>query len=241
MYNFYDLNQEKLRNWNKCKFVFNGQCENCKKANQLFFSRCRSKKCIKCLENKLFKNIKKTKILTSSLYVKARSEAKRKKEKTFKCNAPCNTCGERGKRFYTSQNVNRCVKCTTKTQYQRVKSSQTKKIASIARSRVSTMVKKLTGSSKNYKIGTFENIFGCTEPCLLKWLESKFTHKMTWENYGSYWHVDHIIPISSFDLTDSKQCKQANHWTNLQPLEASANLAKSNTMTKPQMSLMLNL
>jgi 5-methylcytosine-specific restriction endonuclease McrA len=88
---------------------------------------------------------------------------------------------------------------------------------------------------------SYLDIFGCNRNHLIAHFESKFTPKMTWENHGSYWHVDHIIPISSFDLTDPKQCKQANHWTNLQPLEAAANLAKSNTITKPQMSLMLNL
>ena len=48
---------------------------------------------------------------------------------------------------------------------------------------------------------------------------------MTKENYG-LWHVDHIIPCASFDLTDPKQQKICFHWSNLQPLKAIDNLKK---------------
>ena len=59
-------------------------------------------------------------------------------------------------------------------------------------------------------------------------IESKFTNGMQWNNYGTYWHVDHIVPVSHFDLSDLYHAKMVNHWTNLQPLEAEKNLKKSN-------------
>ncbi len=50
---------------------------------------------------------------------------------------------------------------------------------------------------------------------------------MTWDNHGLYgWHIDHVVPLSSFDLTDHKQVKKACHWFNLQPLWAKENLSK---------------
>ncbi len=52
---------------------------------------------------------------------------------------------------------------------------------------------------------------------------------MTWENWGwggDKWHVDHIIPLASFDLNDPVQLLRANHYTNLQPLWQAENLAK---------------
>ena len=57
-------------------------------------------------------------------------------------------------------------------------------------------------------------------------LERQFVDGMTWENRGA-WHVDHIRPCASFDLTDPEQQRQCFHYTNLQPLWAEDNLAKS--------------
>jgi len=49
---------------------------------------------------------------------------------------------------------------------------------------------------------------------------------MSWDNYGSYWHIDHIRPCASFDLTDPEQQKDCFDFTNLQPLEAKENIRK---------------
>jgi 5-methylcytosine-specific restriction endonuclease McrA len=74
---------------------------------------------------------------------------------------------------------------------------------------------------------------------LREWIESKFTRSMTWENYGKVWHLDHIFPISRFDLSDPEQVKVACNWQNLQPLLRKANARKSDKITKPQLSLAL--
>ena len=60
-------------------------------------------------------------------------------------------------------------------------------------------------------------------------LEANFYGNMSWDNYGSHWHIDHIRPISSFDLTDGIQLAEACHYTNLQPLLARDNLKKNAT------------
>ncbi len=61
---------------------------------------------------------------------------------------------------------------------------------------------------------------------LIIYLENRFTPEMTWDNYGSYWHLDHIKPLSWFNL--ELEFKEAWSLKNLQPLEASKNLSKNN-------------
>ena len=68
-------------------------------------------------------------------------------------------------------------------------------------------------------------LLGCSIEFLKTYLEKKFTEGMSWENYGS-WHVDHIRPCASFDLSDPDQQKICFHYTNLQPLWAFENQSK---------------
>jgi len=90
---------------------------------------------------------------------------------------------------------------------------------------------RLKGAIKNnQKSGSAVRDLGCSVPELKQWLEQQFKPGMTWENYGSKWHIDHIIPLSHFDLTDRKQLLKACHWFNLQPLWAEQNISKSNRL-----------
>ena len=74
---------------------------------------------------------------------------------------------------------------------------------------------------------------GCTIKFLIQYLESLFEKNMNWNNYGiNGWHVDHIKPLSLFDLEDKEQFLEACHYTNLQPLWAFDNLKKSNNFER---------
>jgi hypothetical protein len=70
------------------------------------------------------------------------------------------------------------------------------------------------------------DLLGCTIEQLWIHLEKTFKPGMTRENYGK-WHVDHIIPCASFDLTIPEQQTKCFHYTNLQALWASENIIKS--------------
>lgn len=75
---------------------------------------------------------------------------------------------------------------------------------------------------------------GCSPEELRKHLESKFKPGMTWENHSvTGWHIDHIRPLCSFDLKDPEQFAKACHYTNLQPLWAKENSAKSGRYQDP--------
>jgi hypothetical protein len=91
------------------------------------------------------------------------------------------------------------------------------------RSRLSLITK------KTIKHGSAVKDLGCTIQELKLYLESKFLPGMTWENYGLHgWHIDHVAPLSSFDLTNPEELKKACHYSNLQPLWAKDNIRKSN-------------
>ena len=89
------------------------------------------------------------------------------------------------------------------------------------------------------KPGRTFDITGCTVHQLKAWLESQFCARMSWDNYGRAWHIDHIMPCASFDLTKPDQVRQCFHYTNLRPLWAKANRKKWATVTDPQFSLLL--
>jgi hypothetical protein len=77
------------------------------------------------------------------------------------------------------------------------------------------------------KGSSVSNSIGCSAEALRLYLESLFQPGMSWDNWGvSGWHIDHIRPLASFDLSNPEQLRQACHYTNLQPLWAEDNLRK---------------
>lgn len=81
---------------------------------------------------------------------------------------------------------------------------------------------KAKGLNKKYKSSY---MIGCSPKELRLYLESKFQNGMTWENYGK-WHMDHIIPLSSFDLSKEEELLKAANYSNIQPLWAKDNYQK---------------
>jgi len=70
-------------------------------------------------------------------------------------------------------------------------------------------------------------LIGCSIEELRLHLERQFVVGMTWENYGyDGWHIDHIRPCASFDLSKPEQQRVCFHFTNLQPLWAADNKSK---------------
>ena len=91
------------------------------------------------------------------------------------------------------------------------------------RLRLRTRINEVVNS--RVKAGSAVRDLGCSVEELKQHLEKQFQSGMTWENQGQ-WHIDHIIPLSKFDLTDRGQFLKACHFSNLQPLWAKDNIAK---------------
>jgi len=79
-----------------------------------------------------------------------------------------------------------------------------------------------------YKTAKTLELLGCSVDYLKNHLQSQFQHGMNWSNYGK-WHIDHIKPCASFDLSKPEEQSKCFSWKNLQPLWAIDNLRKSKT------------
>ena len=108
----------------------------------------------------------------------------------------------------------------------RKKTNPNYKIACNLRSRMSAVIKRM----KNKKMANSMELIGCSAAFLKEYLEQRFKSGMTWDNYSlTGWHIDHIKPCSSFDLSSPESQKLCFHYTNLQPLWAFENLSKNDS------------
>jgi hypothetical protein len=132
----------------------------------------------------------------------------------------CSFCGGSFKNnnptyYYCSDN------CRKKSRYKRDMSNIQFVLGKNLRSRINTCLK-----NRSTRLSLID-LIGISLEELIVYLESKFLPGMSWDNYGNKgWHIDHIRPMSSFDLTNLEQQKCAMHYTNLQPLWAKDNLSK---------------
>ena len=82
---------------------------------------------------------------------------------------------------------------------------------------------------------------GCDWTFYKKYLESFMTSDMNWDNYGSYWHIDHTVPLSKFDLSDESELRSAVHYTNTRPMLAKENLSKSDKIDESNSQIKLGI
>lgn len=127
-------------------------------------------------------------------------------------------------RLYYQKNRRSILARTYKTNQRRRQTDPLFRAIEACRRRVN---KAINGKAKAGK--TLE-LIGCSSDFLRHHLESQFSEGMTWANYGfgiNKWHVDHILPCASFDLSKEEEQHRCFHYSNLQPLWQSANLTKS--------------
>lgn len=106
-------------------------------------------------------------------------------------------------------------------------------------SRIETRIRKSVSASvsaalkrnKFFKNASITKLIGCDIPHLKSHLELQFRSGMNWSNYGfSGWHIDHITPCASFDLSLEDERMRCFHYANLRPLWAHENLTKNDKL-----------
>lgn len=85
---------------------------------------------------------------------------------------------------------------------------------------------------KASRSGRTEALIGCTIAELMTHLEAQFTNGFSWSNRSS-WQIDHIVPVSAFDLSSPEEQRIAFNYRNLRPLDPRENQTKSDTLPDP--------
>lgn len=128
----------------------------------------------------------------------------------------------RNKRWYVRNRDSIVIRQTARDR-KRASTDPAFKYTKMLRNRIVEVLKRQNA----IKFQPTKELIGCDREFLRKWIESKFTEGMTWENHGYRgWHIDHKKPCASFDLTDREQQRKCFHYSNLQPLWAKENQRK---------------
>ena len=137
----------------------------------------------------------------------------------------------KNKKEYYQQNKESINKQNLVRQNKRVKIDVNYRLSITLRSRINSALR------NHRKKSSAVRDLGCTLPQFKEYIGSQFKDGMSWDNWGrnnipNTWQLDHIIPISRFDLTDEAQQKAAFHYTNYQPIWSYENAQKNKKTPK---------
>ena len=162
------------------------------------------------------------------------------KHRSFKdgLSPSCRKCHKKHNALWRKRNRLRCIKRTKEWQInnrdkvnenrreyssKRYNNDINFKLSCTLRTRINSAI------SRGYKAGSAISDLGCSIEYFKKYIESQFLDGMSWKNYGSgdgRWNLDHIKPLSRFDLVDRKQFLKACHYSNMQPMWSMDNSKK---------------
>jgi hypothetical protein len=97
-------------------------------------------------------------------------------------------------------------------------------------------LRKRIWNSLSNKNNSSKELLGCEIEHYFNWINYTMTDEMTWENYGKYWNIDHLIPISNFDLSNHEETKKAFNWKNTWAMESSRNFRKGKSIISEELS-----
>lgn len=195
--------------FHKRKDKYRAQCKNCR---SIYMKQYRQNNIEKCkLKDKLFYEKNKSIIIQKNQnYRQQHSQSINQQKKIYyKQNI------ENIKRYHEHNKTKRNAYLKYRKQV-----DPSFKIKCVLQSRLSYLL-------KNKKTKKYNDIIGCNNETLKDWLEFQFIDGMDWDNHGILWDIDHVIPISSFNLLNEENHK-CFHWTNLQPLYHVTNMVKAN-------------
>ncbi len=194
------------------------KCENIKQINDFrkynennrYSNVC--KKCLNDMDKIRKQNLRKKKAETFIIECEKCNEKKPLKNfaklKKFYKKKICLTCYPS---FLTEQKTEWCRNQHNTNMNYRIKKSLAARLRCVLTKNTSTM-----------------NYIGCNIQYFREWLEYNFTEYMNWDNYGTYWSIDHIIPVCKYDLTNEDEKLKCWNWSNMMPVTINYNSSKKN-------------
>jgi len=143
--------------------------------------------------------------------LKTRKKRNNESRNLHKCKN-CSSCSYCLGGYKSCENCKKCENCIL-----------IKKI----RHNISNRIRIAVKNKNSKKLNNSLKLTGCTLKEFINWIEYNFNSNMSWDNYGTYWELDHVIPTAFFDLLDINSQKKCFNWSNIQPLECSKNILKS--------------
>lgn len=136
--------------------------------------------------------------------------------------AMCKSCSIEKRKEYYKNNKDKINNTRRNYEKERVKNDIDFKFKKYLRSRI-YMAFSTKGLKKTNRTWKYIN---CTNDFFKKWIEFQLYDGMTLENYGEYWHIDHVNPCSNFDLSKENDIEECFSWKNLRPLRSDKNKKK---------------
>ena len=105
-----------------------------------------------------------------------------------------------------------------------------------------TCMRRIQLALKKNKTDHTVKYLGCSISLYKKWLDYCFEKNMEVSNYGTIWHVDHVIPVNTFNLNEQNNVYMCFNWRNTVPMYAELNLKKHDKIDHQQIkNHLLNL
>lgn len=179
----------------------------------------------KCLQRDYYQKNKNHILIKQQKYKKNNKEKCRMYDLKYKKNNKEKIKISKRKSYH--KNPKKHMESSLKSLKKRLVKDENYKIQHKLKKNLSRRIRHIIKNSGGKKFCKSMDLLGCTIQEAKEHLEKQFKEGMTWDNHGNYgWHIDHIIPCASFDLTDPEQQKKCFHYTNLQPLWANENMSK---------------
>lgn len=147
--------------------------------------------------------------------------------------AMCKECSCKKRKEYYIENKEKVNKQIVQYQINKMKIDSEYKLLKRTRARISDAFK----SQSLLKNGRTIKYLGCTSKFFKDWIEFQLHGIMKFDNYGKIWHLDHVKPCASFDLSKESNVKECFSWKNIRPCLASENYSKKDKIINFQIEM----